>query len=102
MLDATSYIGKKIGKYRIVAMLSSHGLNSVLQAEYAEGIAAIKIMSKPLTSLKERERFFQEVRLLNLLKYPHILPMLAVGIYHDLPYLLTESMSNGPLAAYFD
>jgi len=102
MLDATSYIGKKIGKYRIVAVLSSHGLNSVLQAEYAKGIAAIKIMSKPLTSLKERERFFQEVRLLNLLKYPHILPILDVGIYDDLPYVVTEYMFNGSLRDYFD
>ena len=102
MLDAASYIGKKIGKYRIVAVLSSHGLNSVLQAEYAKGIAAIKIMSKPLTSLKERERFFQEVRLLNLLKYPHILPILDVGIYDDLPYVVTEYMFNGSLRDYFE
>ncbi|TMF52241.1 MAG: serine/threonine protein kinase [Chloroflexi bacterium] len=102
MLDAASYIGKKIGKYRIIAVLSSHALNSVFQAEYAKGIAAIKIMSKPLTTLKERERFFQEVRLLNLLKYPHILPILDVGIYDDMPYVVTEYMFNGSLRDYFE
>lgn len=102
MLDAASYIGKKIGKYRIIAELSSHALNSVFQAEFANGIAAIKIMSKPLTTIKERERFFQEVRLLNMLKYPHILPLLDVGIYDDLPYVVTEYMSNSSLRDYFD
>src|SRR5205814_5510734 len=67
-----------------------------------KGIAAIKIMSKPLTTLRERERFFQEVRLLNLLKYPHILPMLDVGIYDDMPYVVTEYMFNGSLRDYFE
>ena len=44
MLETASYIGKKIGKYRIIAELSSHALNSVFQAEYAKSMTAIKIM----------------------------------------------------------
>src|SRR5438270_13345561 len=102
MLDAASFIGKKIGKYRIIAELSSHAMNSVFQAEYTKGVTAIKIMSKPLTTIRERERFFQEVRLLHMLKYPHIQPMLDVGIYDDLPYVVTAYMSNGSLRDYVD
>jgi serine/threonine protein kinase len=58
---------------------------------------AIKILHAHLATQQKREGFFQEAGLLEMLKHPHILPILDVGIQDSFPYLVTEYCSEGSL-----
>src|SRR5262249_10660962 len=58
---------------------------------------AVKILHSHLATQQKRESFFQEAELLEMLKHPHILPILDVGIQDGFPYLVTEYCPKGSL-----
>ena len=59
---------------------------------------ALKLMHEThLRSLEKRKSFLQEAKFLLVLKHPHILPLLDVGLYKGLPYLVTEYAPHGSL-----
>lgn len=100
MIGAEAYIGKLIGNYRVDAEISNNGLSCVYRGEQSsptERVVAIKLWyTIHLPPLKQLQ-FLQEVRVLKMLKHPHLLPILDSGIYEDSPYLVTEYISNGSL-----
>jgi serine/threonine protein kinase len=46
---------------------------------------------------KESESLLQELARLQQLKHPHLLPILSVSLYKDVPYSLTEYVASGSL-----
>src|SRR6266702_480697 len=101
MIDGSNYIGKHIGNYRVVAELSSGAFGSVYLAQHellAVRSVAIKLLhSMHLGSEQERDRFLREAQFLEVLKHPHILPLIDLGIDNGVPYLVTEYAPNGSL-----
>jgi serine/threonine protein kinase len=101
MGNSDSYLGKVIGNYRIVAELGSGSFGVVYRGEHnflPNRVGAIKLMhAAHLDSWQDRESFLLEARLLEMLKHPHILPILDVGIHEGFPYLVTEYAPNGSL-----
>ena len=100
-MEQDRYIGQQIGNYRLVAQLDRGLFGCVYRAEHLilkKRTVAIKILLRAhLATQQEREGFFQEAELLEMLKHPHILPILDVGIQDGFPYLVTEYCSEGSL-----
>jgi len=94
------YIGQQIGNYRLVAQLDCGIFGCVYRAEHLilkKRTLAIKILWTHLATQQQREGFSQEAELLEMLKHPHILPILDVGIQDGFPYLVTEYCPEGSL-----
>ncbi|HZU67147.1 MAG TPA: protein kinase [Ktedonobacteraceae bacterium] len=100
-MGTNSYIGKTIGNYRILAELGSGSFGVVYRCEHVflqNRVGAIKLMhASHLDAQEERDNFLREARLLEMLKHPHILPILDVGIHEGFPYLVTEYAPPGSL-----
>jgi serine/threonine protein kinase len=101
MTSENNYIGRQVGNYRIIEELAAGSFGRVYRGSHiylTKRIVAIKLLHHTyLRSQKERENFLQEAQLLEMLKHPHILPILDVGIEDDMPYFVVEYAPNGSL-----
>ncbi len=100
MIGASTFIGKFIGSYRIVAVMSSSPFNHVYRGEqhfHTGHTVAIKLWHNLHLSPQKQLHFLQEARLLKMLKHPHLLPTLEMGIDEDMPYLITAYAAKGSL-----
>jgi serine/threonine protein kinase len=100
MTNGSTYIGKQIGNYRIVTEIASSYFSHVFRGEHVllhERIVAIKLLHAYLDSPQESERFLQEAQFLAMLKHRHIMSIVDVGVYENLPYLVVEYAQNGSL-----
>ena len=101
--ESDPYLGKRIGNYKIVAVLKSGAFGRVYKAEhiYLNRIVAMKLLpAANVHSPKEQDRFLAEARILELLKHRHILPILDFGIENGIPYLVVEYAPHGSLRDY--
>lgn len=99
-MQDNSYIGSLFGNYRILAEIACGAFGCVYYAShlYLPRFAAVKLLhARRLDSVRERNRFMQEARFLELLKHPHILPIYEFGISDQLPYLAAEYAPGGSL-----
>src|SRR6266568_20562 len=100
MMEQDRHIGQQIGNYRLVEQLDCGSFGCVYRAEHLilkTRTVAIKILHAHLATQQKREGFFQEAELLEMLKHPHILPIIDVGIQDGFPYLVTEYCPQGSL-----
>ena len=104
MWEGNSYTDKQIGNYIVIAELASGSFGSVYRAQHSiltERVVAIKLLhATHLGSQQEREQFFQEAKLLEVLKHPYILPIIDVGIHGNSPYLVIEYAPGASLRDY--
>jgi len=96
-----SYVGREFGNYRVVSQLASGAFGSIYKGKHTiftnRPVVAIKLLHTHLSSQEERDRFFQEARLLELLKHPHILPIIDAGVHEGFPYLVVAYAPGGSL-----
>jgi serine/threonine protein kinase len=101
MSYTNSNIDKILGNHRIIDEIGSGSFGVVYLGEHlylSHRKVAIKIMhSAHFDSWQDRESFLSEAHLLELLRHPHILPLLDIGIHEGAPYLVTEYMPKGSL-----
>lgn len=106
MANGANYIGQQIGNYRIERELADGGFGTVYLAKHTllkNRVVAIKLLhATHLASQKERDSFIQEAETLEMLKHPHILPLLDVGFYNNVPYLVSEYAPQGSLQDRLD
>ncbi|MEO8956980.1 MAG: tetratricopeptide repeat protein [Ktedonobacteraceae bacterium] len=105
-VEDSSFIGKQIGSYTIIAEVDSGSYGSVYRAKHIifsdKPIVAIKLLHAHLKSPREREQFIQEAQLLNMLRHPYILPIIDAAIQEGLPYIIMELASRGSLQDRLD
>ena len=100
MIGAHAYVGKLIGNYRVKAEISDNGVSCMFRGERnaaAERLVALKLWYSIHLSPQKQLQFLQEIRLLTMLKHPHLLPILESGIDEESPYLVTDYAPKGSL-----
>lgn len=105
MIGASAFIGKLIGSYRLVAVMSSSPFHHVYRGEqpfHTGSTVVIKLWHTLHLSPQKQLHFLQEARLLNMLKHPHLLPLLEMGIHEDMPYLITAYAPKGSLRDHIE
>ena len=93
--------GRRIGAYRIEALLARGGMAYVYQAVHVMLGRAVAIKILPAVAAADtdaRTRFGYEARSVASLRHPHILEVFDAGEVDDLPYLVTELVTGGTLA----
>jgi serine/threonine protein kinase len=95
------HVNETIGNYRIISHLASGTFGRVYLAQHltlTKRKVAIKILQNTLlNSEEERNAFLQEAHYLEMLQHTNILPILDVGLYDGVPYLMSEYAAGGSL-----
>lgn len=100
--DSDEMLGATIaGLYRIISRLGAGGMGVAYRAWDEQGglPVVIKIPKKSfLEDPKFAERFHREIRLLQGLKHPHIVPIVDVGDHEGLPFVVMRFLPGGSLS----
>lgn len=105
MNGAAAYIGKQIGRYRIISELGSGGMGLVFLAgradEAFEQKVALKLIKRGMDSEAVLQRFLNERRILASLAHPNIARLLDGGTTDDgVPYFVMEYVEGSPILEY--
>ena len=88
-----SLVGRQLGEYRVERLLGDGAMGEVYEVSLGAERFAIKIMHEELAEQDIlRERFLREVRLMQALMHPHIVPILDFGwigkrLFLVMPYI---------------
>ena len=99
------WIGRRLGDYRLVALIARGGMGEVYRGERADGQyeqqVAVKLMRESLDQEFLRQRFDAERRILATLDHPNLAKMLDAGLADDgSPYFVMEFVDGQPIDAY--
>ncbi len=101
-----SWIGRKVGPYRIEAVLGYGGMGAVYRAvrvDEFEQRVALKLVRKDAGSVEILKRFYAERQILAQLEHPGIARLLDGGTTDDgLPYFAMEFVDGQPIDRYCD
>jgi hypothetical protein len=100
-----SWIGRRLGPYRLVSVLGAGGMGQVYLAERADGQyeqqVAIKLLRSGLAQPELVARFGAERQILASLGHPHLAKVLDAGISDEgVPYFVMELVRGEPIDAY--
>ncbi len=104
--DPKSYVGQKVGNYRIDHEIGRGGMGIVFLAHREgefEQKAAVKVLKRGIDSDEIVRRFNQERQILASLHHPNIAGLLDGGTTDDgLPFFVMEYVEGLPLIRYCD
>jgi eukaryotic-like serine/threonine-protein kinase len=103
---ATAQVGRRIGPFRLIALLGEGGMGAVYLAErddaqFAQRVA-VKILPHPVGSPQAVARFRDERQILAALDHPNIVHLLDGGTENDLPYLVMEYIEGTAITRHAD
>lgn len=106
-VEAASWVGRTVGRYRLVAELARGGMGTVYLAERADASyraqVAIKFVRGAVAGSELVRRFLAERQILANLAHPNIARLLDGGTTDDgTPYLVMEHIEGEPIDAYCD
>jgi serine/threonine-protein kinase len=88
------------GPYRIVRLIGSGGMGAIYEAEDCElgTRVALKLLHPHVVrSRGAPERFLREGRAASMIRHPHVVKVLALGMERETPYLAMELLQGGDL-----
>jgi eukaryotic-like serine/threonine-protein kinase len=100
MSQAQSFVGEKLGSFRIESVVGSGAMGVVYKAtnEKTGRIAAVKVVSTEFAQGgKIRDRFEREAEILQQFRHPNIVRFLAVGRFRGTSYLAMEFVDGSTL-----
>jgi len=108
MLDeqsTRSWLGRRLGAFRLVALIAQGGMGQVYLAERADGQyvqqVAIKLMRESLFDPTLAERFKAERQILASLDHPNLAKVFDGGITEEgVPYFVMERVVGVPIDVY--
>ncbi|MEX1039985.1 MAG: transporter substrate-binding protein [Pirellulaceae bacterium] len=99
------WIGRRLGKYEITALLGVGGMGVVLKARdpSIERDVAIKVLPAELSSDETTlHRFLAEAKSAGKLNHPNTVTIYEVAHHENVHYLVMEVVSGGSAAEYLD
>jgi hypothetical protein len=101
----TGQVGRRIGPFRLIALLGEGGMGAVYLAERDDAQfthqVAIKILAHAVGSPQAIARFRDERQILAALEHPNIVRLLDGGSTEDgLPYLVMEHIEGTTITRY--
>jgi tetratricopeptide (TPR) repeat protein/predicted Ser/Thr protein kinase len=103
--DADSYIGRRVGPYRVEGVLGSGGMGTVFLAKRDDiGLqVALKLVRGALGDPGRLTRFRQEAAVLARLNHPFIAQLVDAGVADDgTPFLAMEYVRGSPINVWCD
>ncbi|WP_374568106.1 protein kinase [Ideonella sp.] len=102
---APAWVGRRLGAYRLVALIARGGMGEVYRGERADGQyeqqVAVKLVRESLDGEFLRQRFDAERRILAALDHPNLAKMLDAGVADDgTPYFVMEFVDGQPIDVY--
>ncbi len=100
-----SWVGRRVGVYRLVELIARGGMGQVYRAERADGQfeqqVAVKLMREGLIDDATVARFRAERQILATLDHPNLAKVIDGGLSDDgVPYYVMELVSGEPIDAY--
>src|SRR5436305_6454087 len=96
---SNNLLGQQLGGYRVEHLLGIGAMGEVYEVSLESDHFAIKIMREELAEQDAlRERFLREVRLMQALKHPHIVPIIDFGWYGKRLFLVMVFIDGVTLA----
>ncbi len=99
-----SWIGRCLGRYRMVELIAQGGMGQVYKAEAIDGSmkqpVAIKLMKDGCADEVMVRRFLSERDTLARLEHPHLARLLDGGVVDGVPHLVMELVAGEPIDAY--
>jgi tetratricopeptide (TPR) repeat protein len=99
-----SWIGRCLGRYRMVELIARGGMGQVYKAELTDGSmappVAIKLMKDGCADEVMARRFQTERDTLARLEHPHLARLLDGGVADGVPYLVMELVVGEPIDAH--
>ncbi len=97
-------IGERFGGYDIIRLLGKGGMGEVYEADDVESgrRIALKVMSLPLASEDDRERFLREGRLAASINHPNSVYVFGTEEVDGVPVISMELSGEGTLADQID
>ncbi|MED5622316.1 serine/threonine protein kinase [Ideonella sp. BN130291] len=97
-----SWIGRRLGAYRLLSLLGSGGMGQVYLAERADGHyqqrVAVKLLREGVVQPQAVARFTAERQILASLDHPHLAKVLDGGVSEEgVPYFVMEAVDGEPL-----
>lgn len=101
------WLGRSVGRYRIIERIGSGGMGTVYRAEPESGVTrqpvALKLIKRGMDSEEILRRFIREREILARLDHPHIARLLDGGMTTDgRPWFAMELVAGEPLIDYCD
>ena len=105
LADEDSWVGRRVGSYRLTAELGRGGMGVVYLAERDDQRfdkkVAIKLVTRGMDSARTRERLVAERRILANLDHPNIAKLLDGGeTGDDVPYIVMEHVEGQRIDDY--
>ena len=96
--------GDSIGPYRIESLLGEGGMGRVYKALGPDGkpVALKVVKAKIAQDPVYRRRFDREARVAARIQHRHVVPVLAAGEHHGVPYMAQEFIPGGSLQDRID
>jgi serine/threonine-protein kinase len=94
----SSLVGQQLGDYQVERLLGIGAMGEVYEGSLGENRFAIKIMNAEMAEQDTlRERFLREVRLMQMLQHPHIVPITDFGWLGKRLFLVMPYIDGVPL-----
>ena len=100
-----AFIGRRLGRYRILSLIASGGMGEVYRAERADGQyeqhVALKVMRDGFDQAGLVARFKAERQILASLDHPNLAKVLDGGVTEEgVPYFVMELVAGEPIDVY--
>ncbi len=103
MANDDPWIGKQVGNYRIIEIITSGAFGCVYKGKHLlfefDPVVTIKLPHAILPE-EERSEFRKEAQLQRQIRYQHILPIVDAGFQNGIPYIVSMYAAGGSLRGH--
>lgn len=98
----TSYIGSRLGNYRLMSLLGKGGVATVYLGEHISRHTRVAVKIPHMhCGQKAQDSIFYEASILGAMRHRHIVPMYECSIFNGVPFLVMAYAPYGTIRQYY-